>query len=69
MISSPIPVIPVPIAPNQSKKAVLAFMFSAGVTPKTPVAVQMPMIPVETMPSSKTTITLTPVIAVPSTIR
>ena len=54
MISSPMPVMPVPMAPNQSKN---------------PIPVKRPMIPVEKMPSSSTDITFIPAIAVPSTMR
>ena len=59
MISSPIPVMPVPMAPNQSKKAVLMSV----------PLVMMPMMPVLRIPSSKTNITFTPATAVPNTMR
>ena len=54
IISSPIPVIPVPMAPNQSK------------IPKLPVA--MPMMPLVNIPIMSTSITFIPAMAVPNTI-
>ena len=55
MISSPISVIPVPIAPNQPKKS-------------KPV-VAIPITPDVMIPSNKTNMTLNPATALPKTIR